>query len=194
MNVSAQPQNPILRDFPDQFESERLIIRAPRPGDGPAVNEAIHESLDELKPWMPWADPAPSVADTEAHMRGAAARFLQREDLPLLLFRKNGGLFIGGSGLHRINWSVPCMEIGYWVRTSQQGNGYITEAVRRITTFALEKLGAQRVEIRCDARNTRSAAVAERAGYSLEARFHHHMRGVDGVLRDTLIYVLFPGA
>jgi hypothetical protein len=25
--------NPILLDFPDSFETERLIIRAPRPGD-----------------------------------------------------------------------------------------------------------------------------------------------------------------
>jgi RimJ/RimL family protein N-acetyltransferase len=34
--------------------------------------------------------------------------------------------------------------------------------------------------------------VAERAGYTLEARFHHDCRGVDGDLRDTLIYVKFP--
>lgn len=31
---------PILRDFPDAFESERLLIRSPRPGDGLALNEA----------------------------------------------------------------------------------------------------------------------------------------------------------
>jgi RimJ/RimL family protein N-acetyltransferase len=68
----------------------------------------------------------------------------------------------------------------------------MTEAVNGITAFAFHYLRAQRIEIRCDARNTRSAAVAERAGYTLEARFHHHMRAVDGTLRDTLIYVRFP--
>jgi RimJ/RimL family protein N-acetyltransferase len=110
----------------------------------------------------------------------------------MLLIRKSDGMFVGGSGLHRIDWTVPKFEIGYWVRTSLQGQGYITEAVNGITDFAFTVLHARRIEIRCDARNTRSAAVAERAGYTLEARFHHDCRGVDGDLRDTLIYVKFP--
>lgn len=184
--------NPILLDFPDQFETERLLIRAPRPGDGIAVNAAICESLDELRPWMPWAQVPPSVEDSESHLRGGAARFAQREDLPLTLWLKSEGRFVGGSGLHRIDWSGPCMEIGYWIRTSLSGQGFMTEAVIGITAFAFKHLNAQRIEIRCDARNTRSAAVAERAGYALEAHFHHHTRAVDGSLRDTLIYVRFP--
>ncbi len=183
---------PILLDFPDSFETERLIIRAPRPGDGAAVNAGIHEFIKELQPWMPWAHPEPTVQDTELHLRGAAARFLQRVDLPLVLWRKSDGVFVGSSGLHRNDWSVPCMEIGYWVRTSLSGQGYVTEAVLGITDFAFRHLGAERIEIRCDSRNTRSAAVAERAGYTLEARLHHQARATDGNLRDTLIYVRFP--
>jgi RimJ/RimL family protein N-acetyltransferase len=190
--TTSPPKKPILLDFPDQFETGRLIIRPPRPGDGPAVNAAICESIEELRSWMPWAQEAPSVEATEEHFRRAFARFHTREDLPLSLWRKSDGLFVGGSGLHRIEWSVPCMEIGYWVRTGQQRQGYVTEAVNGITAFAFEHLGAQRVEIRCDARNTRSAAVAERAGYALEARLRHHRRDVHGALCDTLIYVKFP--
>ena len=184
--------DPILLDVPDQFETERLIIRAPRAGDGPAGNAAIHESLAELRPWMPWATSAPTVADTEAVYRRGAVRWLAREDFLMVLFRKADGLFVGGSGLHRIDWSVPAMEIGYWIRSSLSGHGYITEAVEGITTFAFDALGAQRVEIRCDSRNRRSAAVAERAGYVLEARLHNHTCAVDGSLRDTLIYATFP--
>jgi RimJ/RimL family protein N-acetyltransferase len=185
--------NPLLLDFPDQFETERLIIRAPRPGDGAAANEAIRESIHELRPWMPWAQTVPDVEETEAIFRGGAARFIKREDFLLTLWRKSDGRFVGGSGLHRIDWSVPCMEIGYWCRTSLAGQGYITEVVIGITRFAFEHLYAQRLEIRCDARNTRSAGVAARAGYVLEARLHRHMRAADGVgLRDTLIYVAFP--
>ena len=106
----------------------------------------------------------------------------------LLLFRKADGLFVGGSGLHRIDWSVPRFEIGYWVRLSLQGQGYVTEAVNRITIFTFDVLGAQRIEIRCDARNTRSAAVAQRAGYTLEARMRHERRDVYGELCDTLVF------
>ncbi|MGQ9851463.1 MAG: GNAT family N-acetyltransferase, partial [Aggregatilineaceae bacterium] len=49
----------------------------------------------------------------------------------------------------------------------------------------------QRLEIHCDEANTRSATVARRLGYALEARCHRYMRGVDGTLRDILIFVCF---
>ncbi|MBN1678892.1 MAG: GNAT family N-acetyltransferase [Anaerolineae bacterium] len=189
----SEKSPPILISLPDQIESERLIIRPPRAGDGDEVNAAIHESMPELRPWMPWAQVTPTPEETEIVMRQKAAEWLLREDLMLTLWRKDDGVFVGGSGLHRIDWSVPRVEIGYWVRTSLSGCGYITEAVNAITRFALESLDAQRIEIRCDARNIRSAAVAERAGYTLEARLHHDRRDVDGALCDTLIYVMFPG-
>jgi ribosomal-protein-serine acetyltransferase len=108
----------------------------------------------------------------------------------LLLFRKEDGMFVGGSGLHRIIWRVPAFEIGYWCRTSLTGNGYITEAVIGITRFAFETLEAERVEIRCDAANERSAAVALRAGYTQEARLRRHARSMKNELSDTLVFSL----
>lgn len=180
--------NPILFDFPDHFDTDRLHIRAPRPGDGAVVNAGIRESYAELRMWMPWASTLPDVSDTEAVMRRMAAAFIRREDLMLLLFRKDDGVFVGSSGLHRIDWSVPRFEIGYWVRTTMRGQGYMTEAVNGITAFAFHMLQAERVEIRCDSNNDRSAAVAQRAGYALEARLHHDGRSTDGELRDTLIF------
>src|SRR4051812_8733294 len=154
---------------PEQFETERLLIRMPQAGDGKVINDAIRESLDELRPWMPWARVVPSVAESETFAREAALRFRNREDLALHLFRKSDGFYLGGSGLHNIAWDVPRFEIGYWIRSSAVGQGYVTEAVNGIADMAFGKLDAVRLEIRCDARNQRSAAVALRAGFALEA-------------------------
>ena len=183
---------PILRDVPEAFESERLLIRSPRPGDGPALHEAIAESLDELRAWMPWAREPQSVEISEAHSRHANAEFLARRDLPLFLFLRDGGRFVGGSGLHRIDWTVPRFEIGYWVRTSLTGLGLAGEATRRIADMAFEQLRAERIEIWCDARNERSAAVAQRAGFTLEARLKRSRRDAAGQLADALCFVRFP--
>jgi RimJ/RimL family protein N-acetyltransferase len=182
--------NPILRNFPDHLTTERLLIRAPRPGDGAVLNAAVRESWEALQPWMPWASgPPPALVDSEQTVREAYARFIRREDLWLLLFHEESNALVGSSGLHRINWDVPRFEIGYWVRTSYGGQGYITEAVRAITAFAFGVLDARRVEIRCDARNERSAAVARRAGYPLEAVLHNDDRHhATGELRDTLVF------
>jgi RimJ/RimL family protein N-acetyltransferase len=184
---------PILLDIPDSFETERLVIRACRPGDGPAACAAILESLDALRPWVPWASEERTVESTEMFERQAHVRFMAREEFGMNMFRRTDGLFVGGIGLHRIDWTVPRFEIGYWIRTSLQGQGYATEAVRGLTDFTFRVLGAQRIEIRCDARNTRSAAVAERAGYTLEARLRHNSRNVDGLLHDTLVFARLAG-
>src|SRR6185436_17879881 len=113
------------------------------------------ESIDEIRPWMPWAKETPSVEQTEENIRQSAARFITREDLRLQIHLRDG-TFVGSSGLHRMDWNVPKFEIGYWCRTSLAGRGYITEAVAEISRFAFESLKANRVEIRCDERNVRS--------------------------------------
>lgn len=180
---------PILKEFPHEFTSERLLLRMPMPGDGKIVYDAIQASLDELKPWMPWADGKQTEEETEINIREANLSFLKREDLRLHLFHRETGEFIGCSGLHRIDWNVPKFEIGYWVDSRYQKQGYVTEAVNRITEFAFEDLGARRVEIRCDTKNTNSSAVAKRAGFQLDAVLKNDAKSTDGKeLTDTCIF------
>jgi RimJ/RimL family protein N-acetyltransferase len=184
--------DPILRDFPYIFETERLLIRGPLPGDGKAVHEAVVESRNELLPWMPWVVDMMDELAYEKLVREGQLKFLSREDLWMLLFLKDSNIFIGAGGLHRMDWQVPRFEIGYWVRTSFYRQGYITEAVNGIAGFAFNTLGAKRVEIRCDKLNERSAAVARRAGFDLEATLHNNGRNhITGDLRDTLVFAKF---
>jgi RimJ/RimL family protein N-acetyltransferase len=182
---------PILRDFPESFQSERLIIRAPRPGDGAEQCVAVTESLPELRPWMPWAQEPPTVDESEQNIRESWARFILREDLRLLLFlRADPGTLVGSSGLHRIDWGAGRFEIGYWLRTRFAGQGYMTEAVRAIAGHALRFLGANRLEIWCDSRNLRSAAVARRVGFVHEGTFPDRTRALDGTMATDLCFRL----
>lgn len=186
-------KNPILLSFPESFETDRLLIRAPLWGDGEAVNEAVKESIEELRHWMPWAQQIPSLEESELNIRQARLKFLDRTDLRLMLMNKVTGELVGCSGLHRIDWEAGRFEIGYWVRTSCAGQGYITEAVNGITEFAIRQLNANRIEIRCDSLNSRSSKVAERAGFTLEAVLRSEARDVKGALRDTMIYAKVRG-
>jgi RimJ/RimL family protein N-acetyltransferase len=180
--------DPLLIDIPEEIETERLIVRIARPGEGAAVNEAIHESFAELQPWMPWAQTCPTPDETEAHGRRAHARFHAREDLTYRGWLKDTRRFVVATGLHRFDWSVPRFEIGYWVRTSLAGQGFACEAVGAMSRLAFDTLGAKRIEIRCDARNERSWRVAERCGFELEGTLRCDSRGVDGSIRDTRVY------
>jgi RimJ/RimL family protein N-acetyltransferase len=181
--------NPILKDFPEEFSTKRLLIRMPRPGDGKAVYDAIMASINELKHWMPFAQKEQSEQDVELNIRSSYISFLKREDLRLLVFLKETGEFVASSGLHRINWSIPKFEIGYWIDSRFSGKGYMTEAVKGISDFAFQELNAQRLEIRCDASNYKSRAIPERLGFSLEGILKNHDLSADtNELRDTCIY------
>lgn len=148
------------------FETDRLVIRAPRPGDGAELCAAINESIDELRPWLPWAQVAPTPEDSEADVREALARFVLRDDLRLQVYvRSAPGTLVGSSDLHRIDWEAGRFEIGYWVRSRFAGQGYATEAVRGLSRYAFRELGANRPGIWCDSRNVRSAQVARRVGF-----------------------------
>ncbi len=179
----------LLLDFPQQFETQRLTIRCPLPGDGPELNAAVLESWENLAQWMPWATERPTVEESEHNVRRAYLRFLAREDLRLSLFMRGTDTLVGSSGLHRIDWEVPKFEIGYWVRKRYARQGLITEAVEGITRFAFQTLGAKRVEIRCDAKNVRSMAVAKRLDFVLDGTLRNDARDhITGELRDTLVF------
>ncbi|WLD94335.1 GNAT family N-acetyltransferase [Alkalihalobacillus sp. AL-G] len=181
--------NPILLDFPHEFYTERLHIRIPQPGDGEAVHNAIQASLNELKPWMPFAHLNQTMEDVEVNIRESYIKFLKREDLRLLVFLKDTGELVASSGLHRIDWDVPKFEIGYWGDSRYSGKGYVTEAVQGISDFAFTELNAKRLEIRCDSQNLKSRAIPERLGFTLEGILKNDDVSLEGnELTDTCIY------
>ena len=178
------------RILPLPRETERLILRMPAPSEAAAVQEAIEESFDELHIWMDWATTLQSLAETKAILAQHQANYESAEDFTVSAYLKDTGRFVLKAGLHPLNWRVPKFEIGYWCRTSMQGKGYVTEAVRELAAAAFRDMAARRVEIRCDARNRPSRRVAELAGFRLEAELRWDDRANDGTLRDTTIYVL----
>jgi RimJ/RimL family protein N-acetyltransferase len=184
---------PILLDVPAELHTERLLMRVPRFGDGELVNAATVESAAELAVWLPWATPTPTVEATETWCRRVRANFCLREQIGYVLWLKDGVTCVGGCGMNRIDWRVPMAEVGYWLRTSHTGKGLMAEAVRALTEMAMGKLKMERMEIRCDDRNLRSARVAERAGYTLEGTLRKDTRRLGDRLRDTRIYAKVSG-
>jgi ribosomal-protein-serine acetyltransferase len=186
----SKMKNSILLDIPTQLETERLILRAPNvTGDGSIVNQAIRESFNELKAWLPFAQQLPTVEETEINLRKAHIKFLKRESFRFLIFHRETNDFIGTVSLQGIDWDIPKCEIGYWVNTKFSGNGYMTEAVKALTDFGLNQIEFKRIEIRCESTNLKSRAIPEKLGYELEGILRNDDLSADGSrLTDTCFY------
>jgi RimJ/RimL family protein N-acetyltransferase len=80
------------------------------------------------------------------------------------------------------------IELGHiWYAPAAQRTEANTETVFLMLREAFDELGYRRVEWKCDARNARSRAAAERLGFTFEGVFRQHMI-VKGRNRDTAWY------
>ncbi len=180
--------NEILRNLPMPIKTKRLILRPPSPGDGKELNAAVNESFTELHTWMDWAREKPTLEDSETYVRQAAADWMLKKELNLLILDREEKTIIGGSGFNALDWELPKCAIGYWVRTPFAGQGYITETVNALALYAFNEMRVVRLEITCDEDNVPSRKVAERLGFEQEAILKKAARKPNGELRNTVIY------
>jgi RimJ/RimL family protein N-acetyltransferase len=141
------------------------VLRRHRPEDLDPLHQAIEESRDHLRPWMPWADQTRD--DTATFLRAVIEKWTTGEEYAYLIVDAEDGATLGGTGLHR-RLGPDALEIGYWRHATAGGRGLVTAAAAALTDAALALPGIERVEIHCDEANTRSAAIPRRLGYTLD--------------------------
>lgn len=185
----SQSLPPARLTFSRQIETERLLLRPWQPEDAPRLKAAIDANLEHLRAWMPWARHEPSALETiTARIARFEHDFAAGLDATYGIFARDDRRVLGGTGLHlRIPGGV---EIGYWLDHREQGRGFATEASQALIAEAFRHPEVSRVQIRCDPRNTRSAAVPRRLGFRHVETLAGQVHAPDGSERDTMIWEL----
>lgn len=181
-----------MTDPPYRIETERLVLRCWDPAEAPKLAAAVEASLDQLRLWMPWAHAYPQpLADTVALLRAFRGRFDLGKDFPYGIFSPDVEV-LGGTGLHP-RAGEGSLEIGYWVRSDETGQGLGTEAAAALTRIAFELCGVERVDIRCDPANVASRAIPRKLGYTEEGTLRRRLHGPAGDprRRDAVMYSMF---
>jgi len=80
-------------------------------------------------------------------------------------------------------------ELGYWLGVPYWNQGYITEAVRRVTAFAFAERAVHRVQAGCFPRNGASARVMEKAGMQYEGVLRGYVRKGE-IFEDVAMYAV----
>ncbi|MHA7632872.1 GNAT family N-acetyltransferase [Corallococcus sp. M7] len=174
-------------------QTARAVLRCWSPADAPLALHAIESNLEHLRPWMEWAKRYPmNVTQQAGQLRRMRGMFDLGQDFAYGVFSRDGSEVLGGTGLHpRVGEGA--LEIGYWISERHTGRGLATEIAGALTRVAFEVEGVRRVEIHCDPRNVRSAAVARRLGFVHEGTLRQRLVAPDGALRDTMLWTLLAG-
>jgi RimJ/RimL family protein N-acetyltransferase len=156
--------------FADKLETPRMWLRCPYPGDGEVLYQGVAETLQQLRAWpdsLPWAQKPQSVEASEDYCQTCYAAWAMRISWPMLMIDKASAGFVGSIGFHQINLKTQQWELGYWCRSSFQGQGRMTEAVQVLTQAALQVAPNAQLVCRIDSRNHASAKVVLTAGYKM---------------------------
>lgn len=81
------------------------------------------------------------------------------------------------------------LEIGYTLHPDYWGRGYVPEAARALIDLAFKDLGLHKIELTCFGYNLQSQRVAEKLGFTLEARIRDR-KDAQGNCCDDLRYAL----
>lgn len=97
---------------------------------------------------------------------------------------------IGMVNYHARNIRHRRAEIGYVLAPAASGHGYAREAVAAMIAHMRDELEVNRIEAEIDVRNTRSRALVEHLGFTLEAPLMRaRMRLAEGYV-DSCLYAL----
>ncbi len=192
--MGEPPRHQTLIPLFEELRGARVVLRPYCLDDAAPLFEAIDESREHLSTFLSWVKDHQTVDDTRDFIVRAQANWLLRQELHVGIWEAATGHCLGGTGYYHMGdasmWDVGSFEIGYWLRASAEGQGYMTETARLLTDYAFEALGANRVEINCDARNVRSAAVPRRLGFVLEGWLRNQILASDGTVSDRLVFAL----
>ncbi|MBP3547040.1 MAG: GNAT family N-acetyltransferase [Alphaproteobacteria bacterium] len=152
----------LIRPYPVTFELAKEIF------------EAIDSSRSSLEKWFAWTETTKSAEDSFIYLIDWCQKHWEEQSGFAYIIRENkNDEFVGMIDLVKVSKSSLKTQFGYWLKEDAQGNGYMHDAVTTLEKVCFE-CGFNRIEIRNNTANTRSANVAKRAGYHL-----------DGILRQN---------
>jgi ribosomal-protein-serine acetyltransferase len=153
--------------LPERLRPDReLLVRRWIPEDAEALGTAIAESVEQLRPWLPWVANEPLTLDARRALITDWER-IWISGAAVLLGAFVDGEVVGATSMHRRGPSA--VEFGYWVRSGREGRGLATRIARIVTDTALRLPGVDHTEIHHDKANHASAAVPRKLGYTLFA-------------------------
>lgn len=170
-----------------KVETDRLVLRQRTIDDVPDMFAYV--SLENVA-YPAGLPPIATMEDEYDYFENRYYQNLEKANLPsgYGITVKGSDHIIGSCDFnHRHEDDV--FEIGYMLHPDFWGRGYMTEAVSALIEIGFTLLNLHKVEIRCYGSNKQSQRVAEKLGFTLEARIRDR-KDTQGNRCDDLAYGL----
>jgi len=147
------------------LETERLVIRHPRPEDADDLLTVFGDE-EVMRYWS--HEPLVTRSAVTSYIESIDSLFHNRELFQWAIQHRGEHRVIGTVTLHELMEQNRRAEVGFILGREHWGRGLATEAVRSLCRFAFDQLGLHRLEADIDPRNTASEKLLVRLGFGKE--------------------------
>ncbi|HYH79485.1 MAG TPA: GNAT family protein [Longimicrobium sp.] len=162
---------------PYRIVTPNVVLRCFEPGDAPAVQRLLAESLEHLRPWIGGAEEPKPLADKLREVREWRAYFDLDRAWNWAVVGADDGELAGAIVLNRPTPNPATLDTGGWVGSSRARRGFQTDAASAVARVAFDVLGATRLQAATDPANERSNALMRKLGFTHEATTRHLVAG-----------------
>ena len=173
--------------LPERLETERLVLRVRTVAD--VVDIFDYASRPEVS-YPAGFPPVKSLENEIYYLEHILPERNKKENLPAGygIVVKGKDTIIGSVDFNHLH-EDDVLEIGYTLHPDYWGRGYVPEAARALIDLGFKELNLHKIELSCFDHNPQSQRVAEKLGFTLEARIRDR-KDVQGNRCDSLIYGL----
>lgn len=173
--------------FPETVQTQRLLLRRPRPSDADAIFQEYAQDR-EVTRYVMWV-PHASVETTRAFIANCDAQWISSKAFTYAITRQEGGKAIGMIDFRPTGQRA---DFGYVLARPHWGQGLMPEAASALIAIALAQPSIFRVQATCDVENRASARVLEKAGLSREGILRRYIvhPNISAEPRDSLLYAI----
>ena len=169
------------------LESDRLIVRRLEESDLEALMAVNGDAqVTRYLPYKAWA----SMDDAHAWFERMQRIQQDNTALQLVVVEKASNEAIGTCLLFKFDKNNGRCELGYVMRRSHWGGGYMSEALRAVIGAAFGPLGIRRLDALIDPANTASARILDRLGFVQEGLLREAYVERGGGYSDSAVFGL----
>ncbi len=145
-----------------QLETERLRLRPPAPGDAEAIHRLVNDwGVVRMLARLPFPYPR---GLTDEWIASTASQRADGRAYHFAIVLAESDTLVGCVGL-RLDSAPRTADLGYWIGRRYWRRGFASEAVGRISRWALAQLEIDRIAASVATDNPGSAAILRRTGF-----------------------------
>jgi RimJ/RimL family protein N-acetyltransferase len=178
--------------MPTKWLQHPLVLKGRMVELRPVEEENLNELFNVGRDREIWRLTSVDYSDPAIFYPNFKAALHEREHgkaYPFLVCQREGGRVIGTTRLLDIHPHDKKVEIGVtWIASEFWGSGINTECKQLLLEYCFETLGANRVQFRAKADNSRSRRALEKIGATFEGVMRKDKIEPSGNSRDTAFY------